>query len=377
MLERLLGKFPVFASKAKVGNLKDVNNTTYYGDSNNFWRTNKLPYEQGFDKQPTKEQLNGVLNFLTANLGYLFDRGVPEFTLNMAYPRGAVVTFDGHLYISQTEKNTSHISSIHWKRLDVDTAASKDVNPVGTIVTVPMNTQMDGYIEYVGGDKFDKAMYPELYQALGSDTFAVSCSNEFDGLPVGSMVHVVGDAPVPAGWVEWDGSYGKLAKYPDLARALRRMAEGLPLGKTREHWIQALNTDSLPMFEGHFHLAFGENGTYESDTTKREEFISAPAVITDINKINPLGYKQCAKQSESKPVVSTLTSTSEASFVSPYVVVAQSADELQQSTHAFRSVLGTGDETKPKTLYTKVIIKAVHPRQSAISTTHKQLIKAF
>jgi hypothetical protein len=377
MFERLLGKFPVFASRAKLGNLKDANNTTYYGDSNNFWRINKLPYEMGFDKQPSKEQLNGVLNFVTANLGYLFDRGVPEFTLNHAYPKDAVVTFDGHLYISQTDRNTTHISSVHWKRIDVEVSPARDTTPVGTIVTVPMNTHIDGYIEYVGGDKFDKTMYPDLYQALGSDTFAVSSSNEFDGLPVGSMVHVVGDAPVPAGWVEWDGSYGKLAKYPDLARALRKMAESMPLGKTREHWIQALNTDSLPMFEGHFHLAFGENGAYESDTTKREEFISAPAVITDINKINPLGYKSCVKESASNPVVSTPTSTSEASFASPYVVVAQSANELQQSTHAFRSVLGTGDETKPKTLYTKVIIKAVHPRQSAISTTHKQLIKAF
>lgn len=377
MLERLLGKFPIFASKAKVGHLKDANNTTYYGDSNNFWRINKLPYELGFDNQPTKEQLNGVLNFLTANISYLFERGVPEFTLNLAYPKGAVVVFDGHLYISQTDKNTSHISSAHWKRIDVEVNSSYDANPIGTIITVPVNTQMKGYIEYVGGAKFDRAIYPDLYQALGSDTFAVSCSNEFDGLPVGSMIHVVGEATVPAGWIEWNGSYGKLAKYPDLARALRRMAESLPLGKTRENWIQALDTDSLPMFEGHFHMALGDNGKYETDTTKREELMSAPAVFVDINKINPLGYKQCVKESESSPVVTTHTSTSEASIASPYVVVAQRAAELQQSTNAFRSVLGTGDETKPKTLYTKVIIKATQPRQSAISTTHKQLIRAF
>lgn len=389
-VKRMLGTFPVFGSEAKLGKLQDVNGNVLPSKSfPSFYTSNVEAYEKGF-KEITPEVLNGALHHVTSAVSYLYKHGVPEFSLNVAYPKGAIVTFAGNLYVSLTDENIKHVSqSSHWgkfvfehSRYEYKPTEKQDDNlPIGTILTVPVSVKKDGYIDYVEGHSFNGAMYPELYHALGTNEFAVTNQTAHSELPIGSMVHVLSTAKVPDGWIEWDTSYGSLRKYPELLNELQRVVSRLPLGEAKDYWLSALAKQSLPIFEGgDLYLGLGELGLYTKDTIKQQQLVSAPVVLDHSNTLNPLGVARCPVESETLPAVSNPDVAVERTANTSYVVVGQpveSYNNVAVDKKGFVTHVGNGNVTAPKTLHTRLLVKAVNQRPSSISSTHKQIIKAY
>lgn len=388
MTKQITGSFPVFGKSAKLGNLENTGGKVIV--KNNypmFYSSDKANYEVGFTSEPTYKQLNGILNHITSGLSYLYKQGIPEFTLNVSYPRGAVVTFNGGVFVSKTDNNINHVSQkSFWDKL-VTKATEKtndDGLPIGTILTVPITTEKKGYIDYKEGETFSPTIYPELYTALGTKTFGTAINSNFDSsLPIGSMVHYLsGSSNVPDGWLEWTSMYGSLRPYPELYQVLSHMVQGMEFGTTRTLWEQALRTHSLPQFENSgFYLGLGKVGEYKSDTVRQYELITPPVVIDNSNTLNPLGVTRCVAEEKVYPVlVNPEEPVTKLSQNTSYVVVGQKAEQYANvgvEKHQYRVTVGNGHQTAPKTLSTRVIVKAVNPRPSAISSTHKQIIKAF
>lgn len=387
MTKQITGTFPVFGSNADLGNLQNTNqNVVMRNTYPSFYTGNPVGYEKGFTEEPNYKQLNGILNHITSGLNYIYKNGVSPFALNVAYPKGAVVTFNGAVFVSKSDNNTNHVSQkSFWDKLVTESVdrANDDGLPVGTILTVPITTSKQGYIDYVEGGSFNPTIYPELYTALGQQTFGTYSHSGTDvSLPIGSMVHwMSGNPNVPDGWVEWKTDYGLLNKYPELYAVLSDMVERMELTPTKEQWRQALRTHSLPMFEmSGFYLGLGSVGQYHTDKTKQYALNSAPVVIDNSNTLNPLGVTRCVAEKESYPVVANPQQNVTRSFNDTnYVVVGQPASVYPANVDkkGYETVVGDSDVTAPKTLFTRLLIKATNPRPSAISSTHKQIIKAF
>lgn len=371
---RVLGNFPVFGS-------------------NDYYPTyNQYEWEQG------KVDCDKVLNFVTNGLNYIYKYGTPEWSLNVLYPKGATVIFNGALYISLVDGNNKHITqSTYWAKVQIEPNNSRyndiglkkykkpiDSNPIGTILTVPKTTKLVGYIDYVEGQSFNETIYPELFTALGSNQFGSITSNNSCELPLGSLLHVLSSNPnVPNGFIEWK-SYTSLVQYPELKAELVRMAEQLPLGENRTEWLDALNKNQLPKFElAQFYLGIGNpTGMYSTDTTATNTFLSLPVVPDSSNSLNPLGVSRCVVDNNHTTVpaiVNINTANQQSVTPSEYVLVAHRAEVHAhvQNKNKYITTVGNSNVTAPKTLSTRLFIKAVVDKPSSISSTHKRIIKAF
>lgn len=388
MSNRILGNVPVFAKDSAFGSLHDTTGKVIRSGSLDFYRNNMVGYGKGITKV-TPEIFNGAINYVTELLNYSYAMGVPEFSLNVAYAKGAVVTFEGSLYISKTNGNVTHVSqSSHWAKIAVEpqnngSCTSKtDSNPIGTILTVPVTAELDGYIDYVEGKTFNPTIYPELYKALGTKQFASTAFNSgVDNLPIGTVLPLLSSATnIPAGYIEWTTNYGLLSKYPELLNVLSNMANQLPLGDSKTAWLEALRTQSLPMFESAgFFLGYGKQvGTYTTDSTRTQTVQFAPVVVDASNTLNPLGYNRCAESKETVAPVNA-SQMSRSPSESPFVMLANRAGVHQdvQNKTMYQVALGDGNETAPRHLAVRLLIKAVSSQPASISATHKQIIKAF
>ena len=385
MFKRILGEFPIFAKLATLGKRTNVKGEYLPSESQQaFALSDKVAYETGTEKI-TPELFNGALNFVTSNLSYLFHRGVPEFSLNVAYSKGSIVTYDGALYVSLTDNNIKHISQTsHWGRFVIEPNNSHhndyptkniDNNPIGTILTVPVTTELVGYMDYKEGTEFSPIIYPELYKVLGSNRFGTG-SNTNKELPIGSLVHILSTEDIPDGWVEWS-MYSSLAGYPELHQALSRMVERLPIGPTKQVWVEALKQNRLPEFSASgFHLGMkGTVGEFISDTAA-SNLLSYPVVTDNSNTLNPLGVSRCAVDQHKEVVGATVSEKSYMSSVaSPIVIVAHRAEQHKDVDAKMVVVSEAVAETVPRTLSTRLIVKATNQRPSSISSTHKQVIK--
>lgn len=386
MSNRILGNVPVFAKDSAFGSLHDTTGKVIRSGSLDFYRNNMVGYGKGITKV-TPEIFNGAINYVTGLLNYSYAMGVPEFSLNVAYAKGAVVTFEGSLYISKTNDNVTHVSqSTHWDKIAVElqnngSCTSKtDSNPIGTILTVPATTELDGYIDYYEGKTFNPTIYPELYKALGTNQFTGTNSGT-DNLPVGTVLPLLSSTGnIPAGYIEWTTNYGLLSKYPELLKVLTDMVNQLPLGDSKTVWLEALRTHSLPMFESAgFFLGYGKQvGTYTTDSTRTQTVQFAPVVVDASNTLNPLGYNRCAESKETVAPVNA-NNVSRSPSESPFVMLANRASVHQdvQNKTMYQVALGDGNETAPRHLAVRLLIKAVSSQPASISATHKQIIKAF
>lgn len=388
MSKRILGNVPVFAKDSIFGSLHDTTGKVIRSGSLNFYHNNMVGYGKGITKV-TPEIFNGAINYITELLNYSYAMGVPEFSLNVAYAKGAVVAFDGSLYISKTNDNVTHVSqSTHWAKIAVESqhnnscTSKTDSNPIGTILTVPITTELDGYIDYVEGKTFNPTIYPELYKALGTKQFASTVLNSgSDNLPVGTILPLLSSiGHTPIGYIEWNTSYGLLSKYPELLKVLTDMANNLPLGDSKTAWLEALRTHSLPMFESAgFFLGYGKQvGTYTTDSTRMQNIQFAPVVVDASNTLNPLGYNRCAELKETVAPVNA-NHVSRSLSESPFVMLANRAGVHQdvQNKTMYQVALGDGNETAPRHLAVRLLIKAVSSQPASISVTHKRIIKAF
>lgn len=384
-MTQLTGKFPVFGKSAKIGTLTDAKGKVINNQFPSFYVSNRLAYENGFTEIDA-HKLNGVLNFITEALSELYTSGIAPYTLNVAYPKGAVVRFNGELYVSKTDDNILHVSQhSHWDKIKLQEqgvctkqTGSTDSNPIGTILTVPVTTTKEGYIDYVEGSTFNKTIYPELYKTLGSDRFDITTGNiGSDTLPIGSCIHLLSaNTDVPNGYVEWK-PFTSIHRYPELKAELVRVAERIADLSVKERWLQALRSDLLPDIDGHF-LGIGQAGLISEDSVRLFSVTTPPVVIDHSNTLNPLGITRCVAEEQVYPVLASDNMTRTHSNTN-FVVTGMSADKYPANTdkRAYQIQVGSGDVTKPKSLFTRILVKAINPRPSSISSTHKQIIKAF
>lgn len=371
---RVLGNFPV------------------YGNNDYYPTYNQYEWEKG------KVDCDKVLNFVSNGLNYLYRWGTPEWSLNVLYPKGATVIFDGALYISLVDGNNKHITqSTYWAKVQIEPNNSRfndigfkpksttvDSNPIGTILTVPKSASMVGYIDYVEGQSFNETIYPELYSALGTNRFAADTGTGSSELPLGSLLHVLSSNPnVPNGFIEWK-SFTSLVQYPELKAELARIAEQLPAGLSKTEWQNSLSQNQLPRFElAQFYLGIGNSvGMYSQDTVATSNLQSLPVVLDNSQTLNPLGVSRCVVDQHHTTVpaiVNTATGVHQSHTASEYVLVAHRADVHTnvQGKNQYITTVGNSTVTAPKTLSTRLFIKAVADKPSSISSTHKRVIKAF
>lgn len=384
--------FPVLGSTAKFGTLTNFKGNVYSSDDwEHFYLSNIDAYNKGiitFDEK----SFNGLLNFITNSLSYLHKQGIPEFTNGIEYRKGAVVTYKGNIYVSLTDDNTKHVSqSSHWNQVSYEPNSSKynecvkkkdeSVFPIGTILTVPHSTVMEGFIDFKEGERFNKNLYPELYKVLLTDTFADSITDFSNSLPVGTMVHSLSlGSTVPNGWLEWSTLPNILMNYPELKDVLGQMANRMPLGYIREQWLSALSKNTLPAFSATGFYLKGSSfvGTYQDDVIPELAFNTIPMIIDESNSLNPLGYRRETNSENLQPIFGNVNH-SRSNQRSPYVIVGRhtttyGSNDVPMSRVSFGK---QSDEVMPRTLHTRLLIKATGSKGTNIPSTHKKIIRAF
>lgn len=393
-IKRLVGAYPIFAKDAGVNEVHNLSGKPYHQNDWDNVAEDMLTYEIGFkhrvgkatecfksSEDVTPEKLNAMFNFLTNSIGYLYQQGIAEWTMNNSYPKGAVVTFNDRILISTVDNNTRHpASTMYWKEyVPTVYTEQKDKNPIGTILTVPVNTEIEGYIDYIQGAFFNKSLYPELYTALGTDRFgSVNTSHESE-LPLGTIVHSFNDR-VSDDWIVWKSNLPVLNNYPELKNELLRMVQRLPLGNIRTQWETALSHNTLPEFEDFFLRRTSNNiGDYMLDSVKLNDFNIMPVVVDESTTLNPRGIMREGDDTRIHSPINGNSRVSHSLQETNVVITGNYIDKYQDISKAVMLNVNTGSnaiETAPKHLKTHVLIKARYS-STLIPSTHKQLIKAF
>lgn len=385
MSKRILGDFPIFGSNAKLGNLVTLSGKPY---TNASWEapvvSDKINYLEGFKKVSecdseivTPEKLNGIFNYLSHGINYLYERGIAEHSLNVLYPKGAVVTFEGEIYISKVDSNKHHPSqSLFWNKLGTTSSEpSNDINPIGSIMTVPLTYQKEGYIDYQEGQRFNKTLYPELFKVLGTDVFGTT-SESNEQLPVGTVIHYLGSS-IPEGWIEWRSQTGNLRNYPDLVQLLKQVMQGLSLDD-RQVWEEALSRQTFPQLDNFFLKAGSfNNGQTSEGSLPSLGFTTLPVVLDPSNTLNPLGVARTTEDTLLSPI--TNAKTVESQIDTQVVLVGQKTENYFNVNPKLVNVnlgSGVGTEVSPRHLTTRLIVKA-RRLNTNVPSTHKQIIKAF
>lgn len=396
LVKRLLGAFPIFAKDAGVNEVHNLSGKPYDQSDWDNVAEDTLTYEAGFkhrigkaaecfkDKDDvTPEKLNAMFNFVTNAIAYLYQQGIPEWTMNYEYPKGAVVTYKEKILVSTVDGNSRHpASTMYWKEYvpDVLIQEPKDINPIGTIVTVPTSVNLEGYIAYHQGGSFNEIMYPKLYEVLDTNTFGSVGTSVENELPLGSIVHSLSHT-VPSGWIEWDSTSPVLNSYPELKQELLRMVQGLPLGDIRTQWEQALSQNTLPAFEDFFLRSsqYGNIGDYIKDSVTGKDFNIMPVVVDESLTLNPMGIMRAGDDTRIHSPINGHSAVSNTIQETKVVLTGNYVDKYQDIAKANMLNINTGSngyETAPKHLKTKLLIKAKNS-SSVVPSTHKQLIKAF
>lgn len=396
-IKRLNGNFPIFANKASFGQVKDLDGSVYDPINWNLPERDSLKWDLGLlhnkhhecfksNESITPEKLNGILNFITNSIAYLYEAGIPEYSVGTTYSKNSVVTHNGEILISLVDNNNKHpaILGKYWKGINTTTVVvHKENNPIGTILTVPKKTSIDGYIDYIEGHSFNMDLYPELFKALGSNVFGSTGSTIENSMPIGSLVYTLNTEHLPDGWIEWSNVKGILTNYPELKAVLLNMIRYMPIGSsTRVEWERALSTDSLPAFGNSFFLRKASMltiGEYFTDNVNIPSFSILPLVIDNSNTLNPLGFTRKLYEERTYSPISS-SNLEESKQETNIVITGQRVESYADLPKPVRTFnVGNSNntfETYPKHLTARLLIKA-KSALSNVSSTHKQIIKAF
>nr|DAY02182.1 MAG TPA: chitinase C [Caudoviricetes sp.] len=298
-----------------------------------------------------------------------------EFAVGVVYKENDVVVYDGHLYISKKDNNIKHPSqSSAWTQVGKEQEKPQSPFPIGTILTVPVNQEMDGFIPYVEGESFNRLVYPELFKVLGTDVFSEITNNgSNDSLPIGSLVYSFSPmSTIPDGWVEVTSRVGALTKYPELKQVLKSMAVALPM-ESQSMWLAALEANTFPDLQGYF-FTTGLTGTF-ADAVTSGSFDALPVVVDESNTLNPMGMSRpLASNVLKSPIVGDVK---ESTLKTPYVLVAHKTDNYGLNEVSMVSVGNGVGNMAPKSLAVRLLIKARGKGASNVSYTHKRVIRAF
>lgn len=393
-IKRMPNNFPVFASQSRYGEMKDLDGKTH---SDSFYENiNLTAFKKGLLgnvesseckdklKNITPEVLNTIFNVITHGLEYLYNKGIPEYSSLVTYSLNSVVTFNGNLYISRTNNNTHvPIDNSYWKAIKFDSTETnvvKDTNPIGTILTVPKNTNLAGYIEYKTGESFNEILYPELRNVLGTNVFGSIGSSDTAGLPIGTIVYSLNTEVIPSGFISWNSPKGILGAYPELLRVLTRLVDSLPVGESKLAWNKALQTHSLPNFgDIFFKLSNGFNvGEFTAANSGINYLNTLPVIIDSSHSLNPVGITRQLAEKEMQSVI-TNGIVEESNTKTPFVITGQRS-EVYGKTEVNLFKIKTDTEelpTQPANISVNVLIKATNNVNPHIPVTHKQIIKAL
>lgn len=199
-----------------------------------------------------------------------------QYTKARSYGRNELVYYKGNLYVSLIEDNDSSVHNTSaWKKVALDKVAyqSEQGLPIGTILTVPKNLVPTGFIKLRPGQEFNQNTYPALFKALGSNRFPeLPVTTRTDLLPVGTILHGLGEEELPVNWLEWNHRQGNL-RGTELLKLFRRIALTLPT-EYRQVWDDAVRLETFPDLPADFFLRvikdsyrYGHIGAYEKDKT--------------------------------------------------------------------------------------------------------------
>lgn len=200
-------------------------------------------------------ELNTVLKDLDKRIADIKEYETLSYIPNKVYPKNSVVIFENKLYASKLETD-SPPNTEFWKEVDLENQPKSYYNelPIGTVVTVPKDSEVFGFIDFVPGKEFSTTLFPDLYKALGSKLFPTYPGGVLeDSLPIGSMLHVLSKDNIPNGWVLFEHKPNSLAN-TELHSLLTKMTINLPNGLAKNVWDNALKQNTFPAFSKDFFL---------------------------------------------------------------------------------------------------------------------------
>lgn len=252
-------------------------------------------------------ELNTVLKDLDNKIRDVKEYETLSYVDGKTYPKNSVVIFKNKLYSAKVE-TSSPPDTEFWKEVDVTNEPKSYYNelPIGTVVTVPKDAEIFGFIDYVPGKEFSTTLFPALHKALGVKAFPTYPDSTLeDSLPIGSILHVFSKENIPNGWVLFEHKPNNLAN-TELHDLLTKMTVNLPNGVAKNVWDNALKQNTFPAFTKDFFLRVTRSNSvknigemYEHSTINLydNEFVFPPVV----NQPNDV------RQELSHPIVQPLT----------------------------------------------------------------------
>lgn len=141
----------VFASSAKLGEVVQFPNIGR-GWGIAFEQTNGIP---------SMEHFNHLFNRIDSSLVYILQQGIPEWSENIDYPKGAIVKHGGKTYKALSSNKNKELSlDQYWIDTDSSFNVIRDML-VGVPIPYPLSTVPEGCLS-MNGQRFDKSRYPAL-----------------------------------------------------------------------------------------------------------------------------------------------------------------------------------------------------------------------
>lgn len=223
--------------------------------------------------------------------------------------------------------------------------------PQGTMLVVPKNVQIQGWIDYLDLIVSQrKGQVPVTYAGEIQLTFGIEPMNEY--------------------WEDWDSVI--LDRCPDLKKYVSLYVQLMTLGsKQRTIWEQALERDKLPALATTFPRFSFNAGEFEEGTVS--EMYHYPVIEHTENMLKPLGL---SSYEEPKEVYSPVSSFIEEPSTTPanLVLLAQkpSIHRLKEDPKLLRT--GNSPVGYPDHVTMKLKVCTTN-HISSIPTTHKYIIK--
>ncbi|WP_410679092.1 tail fiber protein [Avibacterium paragallinarum] len=334
---------------------------------------------------PPMEWFNFLFKRIDENLLYHLQRGLPEWSATLDYPKGAYVQHQGKTYRALMQNKNSPPNTADtdkWKRWAIDldeinefirtnqkssatdsesedtVATSKAVKkaydraveaegkglPVGAVLAFPSAVQNPHGFLRCDGSSFGQETYPALYQALGANTLP-----DLRRSDVGMTAYFATDN-IPEGWIAFDDIEEQVSEqaYPELYRHLVEKYGSLSaVPKAKDRFIRnagallAVGEVQQDALQDHFHYIPTEaGGDYQA-----EKDITIVIRDSDTTNVVPGAFKPAQKGR----VQANNTAVADGARAKTYL--ASTKDTTEKDTR-------TAEETRPKSLVLKLCIKA-------------------
>jgi len=171
---------------------------------------------------PPREWFNAVAYTISHTLAYTHQMGVAEWNTSQEYYTGALTTYSGSLYISQSDTNTGNNPStdtVNWEVValisDLENASSIIYDNVTSGLA---STTVQGAIDELRDS--DNILYDDSLTSLGADVQAAIDALYIASVIPSGAVQNFAMVTAPTGWLGADGSDISRATYSGLFSAI-------------------------------------------------------------------------------------------------------------------------------------------------------------